>query len=158
MTRIEDMSSTQRQAWLVLLADGAVFVWFWQKMTSGLTVRPINYDISDFGAIIVGVVILTIILHAAIAAIFDIMSKSEKTARDERDVEIERRGSHIGYRILQFGIGAVIVLMLTGAGMDGGFEQPIELIIPVQIIFALMVVSYIADLVKHAVMIHGYGR
>jgi len=37
MTRIEDMSETQRQSWITLIADGAVFIWFWQKMTAGLS-------------------------------------------------------------------------------------------------------------------------
>jgi len=158
MTRIADMSSTQRKAWLVLLADGAVFVWFWQKMTVGLSPLPIDYDIGDFGEIIIGLIFLTIILHVIISVVFDIISKQEKAQRDERDIEIERRGSHIGYRILQFGVGIITVLILMSAGLVGEFDIRFPMNTPVQIIFALMVVSYVADLVKHGVMVHGYGR
>ena len=39
MTKIEDMSEPQRQAWITLLADGAVFVYFWSKTTIG----PVSY-------------------------------------------------------------------------------------------------------------------
>ena len=158
MTRIADMSSTQRKAWLVLLADGAVFVWFWQKMTVGLSPLPIDYDIGDFGEIIFGLIFLTIVLHVIISVVFDIISKQEKAQRDERDIEIERRGSHIGYRILQFGVGTIAVLILMSAGLVGEFDIRVPMNTPVQIIFGLMVVSYVADLVKHGVMIHGYGR
>lgn len=158
MTKIQDMSSTQRNSWLVLLADGAVFAWFWQKMTVGLSPMPIAYDMDEFGGIVIGVIILTVILHAVIASIFEFASGSEKSQRDERDVLIERQGSVWGYRILQIGLGVVVVGILMSAAVDEGYKSLIAFSSPVQIIFGLMVVSYVADLVKHAVMIHGYGR
>ena len=158
MTRIEDMTSTQRQSWLTLLADGAVFIWFWQKMTAGFSIRPIDFEPGEFAGIIVGVVFLTVVLHTAIAITFEIASKQQKAKRDERDIEIERRGSHIGYRILQAGVGFVIVAMVMTSGFPEEFKEHIKVMTTVQIIFALMVVSYVADLTKHAVMIYGYGR
>lgn len=158
MTSIENMTSTQRQSWLILLADGAVFLWFWQKMTVGFSIRPIDFEPGEFGGIIAGVVILTVVLHTAISLFFEIASKQQKSKRDERDIEIDRRGSHVGYRILQIGVGAVIVAMIMSSGLPTEFKEHIQLLTSVQIIFALMVVSYVADLAKHAVMIHGYGR
>lgn len=158
MTKIQDMSSTQRNSWLVLLADGAVFAWFWQKMTVGLSPIPIAYDMREFSEIVLGVILLTVILHIVISSIFQIASGSEKSGRDERDVLIERQGSVWGYRILQIGLGVVVVGMLLSAAVDEGYNFLIAFSSPVQIIFGLMVASYVADLVKHAVMIHGYGR
>ena len=158
MTKIQDMSSTQRNSWLVLLADGAVFTWFWQKMTVGLSPIPIAYDMREFSEIVLGVILLTVILHIVISSIFQIASGSEKSGRDERDVLIERQGSVWGYRILQIGLGVVVVGMLLSAAVDEGYNFLIAFSSPVQIIFGLMVASYVADLVKHAVMIHGYGR
>ena len=158
MTKIHDMSSTQRNSWLVLLADGAVFAWFWQKMTVGLSPIPIAYDMREFSEIVLGVILLTVILHIVISSIFQIASGSEKSGRDERDVLIERQGSVWGYRILQIGLGVVVVGMLLSAAVDEGYNFLIAFSSPVQIIFGLMVASYVADLVKHAVMIHGYGR
>jgi hypothetical protein len=158
MTSIENMTSTQRQSWLILLADGAVFLWFWQKMTGGFSIRPIDFEPGEFGGIIAGVVILTVVLHTAISLVFEIVSKQQKSKRDERDIEIDRRGSHVGYRILQIGVGVVIVAMIMSSGLPTEFKKHIQLLTTVQIIFALMVVSYVADLAKHAVMIHGYGR
>jgi len=158
MTAIQDMTSTQRHSWLVLLADGAVFLWFWQKMTVGLSPIPIAYEMPDFGKIVFGIVILTIVLHVAISIVFEVVAKPETAQRDERDIAIEQRGSYWGYRILQIGLGIVVVGMLinpifaeSGRGMSA-FSSPVE------IIFALIVTSYIADLVKHGVMVHGYGR
>ena len=158
MTKIQDMSSTQRNSWLVLLADGAVFAWFWQKMTVGLSPIPIAYDMREFSEIVLGVILLTVILHIVISSIFQIASGSEKSGRDERDVLIERQGSVWGYRILQIGLGVVVVGMLLSAAVDEGYNFLIAFSSPVQIIFGLMVASYVADLVKHVVMIHGYGR
>lgn len=158
MTKIQDMSSTQRNSWLVLLADGAVFAWFWQKMTVGLSPIPIAYDMREFSEIVLRVILLTVILHIVISSIFQIASGSEKSGRDERDVLIERQGSVWGYRILQIGLGVVVVGMLLSAAVDEGYNFLIAFSSPVQIIFGLMVASYVADLVKHAVMINGYGR
>jgi len=158
MIKLEDMSYLQRQSWLVVLADGAVLAWFWQKMTVGLSPVPIDYDMKAFGGIVIGLIILTVILHGAIAAIFEIVSKQGSLERDERDIEIERRGAFWGYRILQIGLGVVIVGMLMGHMFGADYQAPIQFSSPVQIIFGLIVASYIADLVKHAVMIHGYGR
>lgn len=158
MIRLEDMSYLQRQSWLVVLADGAVLAWFWQKMTAGLSFVPIDYDMKAFGGIVIGLIILKVILHAAIAAIFEIVSKQQSSERDERDIEIERRGAFWGYRILQIGLGIVIVGMLMGHMFGTDYQAPFQFSSPVQIIFGLIVASYIADLVKHAVMIHGYGR
>jgi len=158
MTGIQDMTSTQRQSWLVLLADGAVFVWFWQKMTTGLSPIPLAYDMREFGGIVVGIIVLTIVLHIAISIVFEVMTKSENRKKDERDIAIERRGAFWGYRILQVGLGVVVVGMLMSAAIGEDYQAVISFSSPVQIIFGLIVTSYVADLVKHGVMIHGYGR
>ena len=158
MTTIQDMTRTQRNSWLVLLADGAVFAWFWQKMTVGFSPIPINYDIERFGEIVFGVVFLTIVLHIIISIIFDINSRKSDSGKDERDYIIERRGAFWGYRLLQFGVGCIFVGILMSAAVGEDYQSRILLSSPVDIIFGLMVISYVADLTKHAVMIHGYGR
>ena len=158
MAKIQDMSRTERQSWLVLLADGTVFFWLWQKMTMGLSPVPIAYDMNEFGKIILSAVALTVVLHVIISTIFELSAKDEKGGRDERDDLIERRGAFWGYRILQTGIGIVVVGMFLAAISGEGVPNFYTISTPVQIIFALMVTSYVADLVKHGVMIHGYGR
>ena len=127
-------------------------------MTVGLSPVPIAYDIREFGEIVMGVVILTVTLHIVISIVIDVNSKSKKTGRDERDIAIERRGAFWGYRILQIGVGVVVIGMLMNSAVDEGYYALITFSSPVQIIFGLIVTSYVADLVKHAVMIHGYGR
>ena len=46
--------------------------------------------------------------------------------------------------------------MTAAFGED--YQAPLNFETPVQIIFYLMVISYIADLVKHVVIIYRYGR
>ena len=158
MTRIQDMTATQRQSWVTLLADGAVFIWFWRKMTTGFSPFPNQYDIGEFGVIIVGMIILTIILHVIIAIVFEITGRNAGDGKDERDIAIERRGSTWGYRMYQIGVGVITVGVLMSAGFGAEYLSPLRFDTPVQIIFGLVVTSYVADLTKHAVMILGYGR
>lgn len=155
MTKIEDMSETQRQAWITLLADGAVFAYFWSKTTMGLSPQLIQTDIKDFSGIILSVVIATIALHSVIGAIFDMRKRKEAYEKDERDIAIERKGTHWGYRLMQWGLGGIIVTLLMH-NLISDYAPPISIQKPAEIIFAMLVVSYVADLVKQGVMIWSY--
>lgn len=156
MTKIEDMSETERASWTTLLADGAVFIYFWQKTTMGGVPRLAHTDMAEFGGIIARVIILTVILHVAISLFFEMRKRNEPYEKDERDIQIERKGALWGYRLMQYGAGAIIVTMLLHAGIGADYTPSISLEKPTEIIFGLLVVSYVADLVKHAVMIHAY--
>ena len=156
MTKIEDMSEPQRQAWITLLADGAVFVYFWSKTTIGLSPQLIHTNIEEFGEIILSVVIATVILHAVIASIFDMRKRKEAYEKDERDITIERKGAHWGYRLMQWGVGGVIVTLLLHNVVGADYAPPSPIQKPAEIIFVLIIVSYVADLVKQAVVIWAY--
>ena len=156
MTLIEDMSETQRQSWITLLADGAIFIWFWQKMTHGLSLQVVHNNIEEFGALIIRVIIITLILHAIIAAIFDLRKRKESYEKDERDIQIENEGAHAGYRVYYFGIGGIIFMMFPHIWLGKDYTPTFSIRTPVEIIFALMMVSYAADLIKHGVMIRAY--
>lgn len=156
MTKIEDMSEPERQAWITLLADGAVFAYFWSKTTIGLSPKLIHTNIDEFGKIILSVVVVTIILHAVIATIFDLRKRKEAYEKDERDITIERKGAHWGYRLMQWGVGGVIVTLLLHNLIGADYIPPISIQKPAEIIFALLVVSYVADLVKQGIMIWAY--
>jgi len=156
MTRIEDMSETERESWIVLLADGAVFAYLWQKTTIGLSPKLIHTNMDEFGGIIIGVIIVTVILHSVIAGFFSVRSRDGDHEKDERDIEVERKGAHFGYRLMQWGVGAVIITMFLHHGVGLDYTPPVSMEKPAEIIFALLVISYIADLAKHAVMIHAY--
>lgn len=156
MTKIEDMSEPERQAWITLLADSAVFIWFWSKTTQGLSPVLIQTNMDDFGKIVIGLVIVTAILHAIIGGIFEHRARGDAHEGDERDTEIERKGAHYGYRFMQLGIGGVVIIMLLQAGGWADYSPPVSMEKPAEIIFALMVISYVADLTKHGIMIWDY--
>jgi uncharacterized membrane protein len=155
VTKIEDMSETQRQAWITLLADGAVFAYFWSKTTMGLSPQLIHTNMEEFSGIILRVVIATIIVHSVIGAIFDMRKRKEAYKKDERDIAIERKGAHWGYRLMQWGLGGIIVTLLMH-NLISNYAPPISIQKPAEIIFAMLVVSYVADLVKQGVMILAY--
>ena len=156
MTKIEDMSEPERQAWITLLADGAVFVYFWSKTTIGLSPQLIHTNMDEFGEIILSVVIATVILHAVIASIFDMRKRKEAYEKDERDITIERKGAHWGYRLMQWGVGGVIITLLAHNLIGIDYKPPVSIQKPAEIVFALLVVSYVADLVKQGIMIWAY--
>ena len=156
MTKIEDMSETQRQAWITLLADGAVFAYFWSKTTIGLSPQLIHTEIKDFSGIILSVVIATVIVHSVIGAIFDMRKRKEAYKKDERDIAIERKGAHWGYRLMQWGLGGIIITMLLHNLVGPDYTPPISIEKPAEIIFAMLVVSYAADLTKQVIMILAY--
>lgn len=156
MTKIEDMSEPQRQAWITLLADGAVFVYFWSKTTIGLSPQLIHTNMDEFGEIILSVVIATVILHAVIASIFDMRKRKEPYEKDERDITIERKGAHWGYRLMQWGVGGVIITLLAHNLIGIDYKPPVSIQKPAEIVFALLVVSYVADLMKQGIMIWAY--
>ena len=156
MTKIEDMSEPERQAWITLLADGAVFVYFWSKTTIGLSPQLIHTNMDEFGEIILSVVIATVIFHAVIASIFDMRKRKEAYEKDERDITIERKGAHWGYRLMQWGVGGIIITILMHGLIGTDYKPPVSIQKPAEIVFALLVVSYVADLVKQGIMIWAY--
>ena len=158
MTKLEDMSEPERQSWLTLLADGAVFIYVWQKMTQGFGFKAQSFSPDEIGEIFLGVVIVTVILHASIAAIFDMRKRKDPFEEDERDVRIAGHGNDIGYKALQFGVGAIIITLVLQYIVGDDFQSPFSVIEPVEMIFALCVISYIADLLKHGLQIYHYRQ
>ena len=172
MTKLEDMSEPERQSWITFLADGAVFIYLWTAMTQGLSPRPIYSKMSEFGPIIVGVIVWTVILHTVISIVFETRRRKTSYKKDERDAIIERQGALWGYRILTVGIAFLIIALIINSSIaevtgtepfDLG-DSPIERLIasltsirtPAEIIFTLMALTYVADLIKHGVMLKAY--
>ncbi|GLQ23510.1 hypothetical protein GCM10007853_13840 [Algimonas ampicilliniresistens] len=156
MSIVDYMSEPERQSWVTLIADGLVFVWFWKVMAPGWSLMPDNFSPSELGGLYLKLVIITIIYHAVISAAFALKSRNEGLDRDERDVEIQSAGARAGYSALQIGLGVVIVTALLGYVIGETYTPPISLDTPVQFLFALTMVSYGADLLRHAVIVLRY--
>jgi len=95
-------------------------------------------------------------MHVIISSIFELRKREDTYEKDERDIQIEHKGAHWGYGILQFGIGSIIFMMFMHNSFGAEYTPTFSIQTPVEIIFALLVVSYIASLVKHGVMIMAY--
>lgn len=158
MTKLEDMSEPERQSWITLLADGAVFLYIWHSATQGHGFKPQNFSPSEIGSIFVNVVIVTIVLHTVIALVFEMRKRKDPFTKDERDTRITARGSHVGYGALQIGVGLLIVIVLIQYWLGDRYHGPVSVIKPVEILFALCVISYVADLLKQAVQIYHYRQ
>lgn len=156
MTLIEDMSEPERQSWITLLADGAVFVYFMKQMTGGWSLTPIDYGRSEVAGVFASIVILTIVLHTVIAIIFEIRKNKDGLAKDERDQNIARAGNRNAYWLMQAGVGVLVVTLLIQFVVGDAYMGPISVIKPVEMIFGLAFVSYVSDLVKHATILLGY--
>lgn len=156
MTLIEEMTEPQRQSWITFLADGAILIWFWKAMAGGFNLTPSDFSPSQLSGIFIQLVVLTIILHAGISIAFEMRKRKEKYKKDERDLEIARQGSHAGYWVLQLGVGVIIVTLLIQYVVGDSYQGPISVIRPVEMVFGLCLVSYLADLYRHGTIIWAY--
>lgn len=166
VTRLEDMSEVERRSWATLIVDVAVFIWFWKQMTGGLgfTLLP---KLSETGAsslvgIFIGVIIVTIVLHAIIASVFALRAGEDKGEKDERDIEIERKGAAAGFWVLTIAINIIAVTLLleysaqSGGAILDGYEPPYSFISPPHMFFALTTLAFAGDIIKNAVMVLAY--
>lgn len=166
-TALEDMSEVERRSWATLLVDVTAFIWFWKKMTGGFvfTAAPklAHTQASDIVGIFIGVIIVTVVLHAVIASVFALRAGEDKGEKDERDIEIERKGAAAGFWVLTIVINIIAVTLLleySAGSTEGtvveGYNPPYSVISPPYMFFALIVLAFVGDIVKNAVMVIAY--
>ena len=169
-TRLEDMSEVERRSWATLIVDVAVFIWFWSKMTGGVNLSALPKLVVTNGSALVSIfislIITTIVLHAIIAGIFAARAGEDTGEKDERDIDIERRGAAAGFWVLTIALNVIAITLLieySAEAAEGtlveGYAPPFSVISPPHMFFALMVLAFVGDIVKNAVMILAYrGR
>ena len=167
ITKLEDMSETERQSWATLIVDVCVLAWFLNKTTYSLTSLTLREtQAGTLVGIYIGVIIVTIILHSVIAGIFALRERADHShAKDERDINIERRGAASGYWVVAIAINVIIATLLleyaAAQGADtvfGDYRSPISVLSPPFMFFALMITAFLGDIVKNAVMVAAYRR
>lgn len=156
MSIVENMSEPERQSWVTFMADGLVFLWFWKMIAPGWSLSPVNFSPSETGELFFKLIIVAIFYNAIIGAVFALRRRHNGVDRDERDVEIQSFGSRVGYMALQFGVGLIIVGILLSYVRGGDFTSPLNFDAPVEILFSLVCISYLADLLRHGVIIAHY--
>jgi len=161
MTLIEDMSETQRQAWVTLIVDVCVFIYFLQKMTTAGSIDTLSPG--GLSALLIGLIITTIILHAIIASIFAVRKRSDdEDIKDERDVRIERKGATYGFYFLAIFMNIIIGHIVIQNGLDNlpnttaGYDGPFDYTNTSHLVFALTAAAFIGDIIKNGVMIWAY--
>ncbi|WP_189498096.1 hypothetical protein [Algimonas arctica] len=156
MSIITDMSEPERQSWITLLADGFVFVWFWKAIAPGWSLNPSNLSPGETGELFLKLVIITIFYHAVIGIIFSVRRRQGEVDRDERDVAIQSFGSRVGYIALHAGVGLTTVGILMSYIIADEYTGSIAFETPVEILFSLVFVSYVADLMRHGAVVLRY--
>ena len=155
MTRLEDMSETERQSWMTLLVDGAVFTWFVGKMTHGRLPSLSLETIAPSGLmkIYIGVIVVTIILHAVIAGLFAARRRSDhSTDKDERDILIDRKGAAYGFGFLAVMINILTFMYLFENTVEG-YDFWLSLNNVSHMFFVLLAMAFVGDIIKNAVMV-----
>jgi len=161
LTLIEDMSETQRQAWVTLIVDFFVFIYFLRAMTTSWSINTLSAI--GLGSLMIGVIITTIILHAVIAAVFAARARSDDEGlKDERDVRIERKGATYGFYFLAIFMNIIIGHILIQNGLDNlpnttsGYVGPFDYTNTSHLVFALTAAAFIGDIIKNGVMVLAY--
>ncbi len=159
MTLIADMSEPERQSWATLIADICVFSIFIKSMTSGRLPRNFRVEsgsASELIGVYVWVIVVTIIIHAVIASIFALRGKAEGFERDERDVEIERKGARNGFWVVTIVINIIIFQLLVENSLSSDYQALIAVASPSNMFFALMGTMFLGDIVYRATMVWAY--
>lgn len=174
MTLIQDMSEQERQSWMTLFADVCVFTVFWKKMVHGKSIA--NYDPSSLMGVYIGIIVLTIVIHVIIASIFALRTPKNDSGKDERDIEIERKGARNAFWVVSILINIIIFTLLMenslGSEYQGIFSQLfsafnqngdwsdktniMSLLTPSHMFFALMGTAFVGDIVYRATMVLAY--
>jgi len=165
--RLEDMSEVERRSWATLLVDVCVFIWFWNNMTGGMNFfslpKLVQTQPSSLVGIFVGAIIVTVVLHIIIASVFALRAGEDKGEKDERDIEIERKGAAAGFWVLTICINLIAVTLLLeyAAQSDGktileAYKPPLSIISPPYMFFVLTVLAFLGDIIKNAVMVFAY--
>lgn len=155
MTKLEDMSETERQSWMTLLVDVSVFIWFVSKMTYGrfpnLSLETISPD--GLMKLYISVIVITLILHAVIAAIFAARRRSDHTEeKDERDILIDRKGAAYGFGFLAVMLNIVTFMYLFENTVDG-YDFWLSLNNVSHMFFVLLSLAFVGDIIKNTVMV-----
>ena len=161
MTLIEDMSETQRQAWVTLIIDLFVFIYFLRTMTTSRSIDTLSAN--GLGSLMIGLIIMTIILHVVIAAVFAARGRSDDEGlKDERDVRIERKGATYGFYFLAIFMNIIIGHIVIQNGFDNlpnttaGYVGPFDYTNTSHLVFALTAAVFIGDIIKNGVMVLAY--
>lgn len=159
MTRIEDMSEPERQSWATLIADICVFSVFLKSMMGGRF--PSNFHINTHSAgelvgLYIWIIVVTIIIHSVIAGIFAIRVKSGGYERDERDIEIERKGARNGFWLVSIAINIIIFQLLVEHSLPSDYEPLFSVLTPSAMFFALMGTMFMGDILYRATMVLAY--
>lgn len=157
MTRLQTMSEPERESWVTFIADALVFAWFVKVMLANWTSVPEAKTPRELAEIYITLVVITIIYHVVISLVFAIRRRRDGVESDERDTHIQGEGSNAGYKTLEFGVGMVIIIGLLCFIAGDSYIPPFRIDTPVQFIFALTAVSYVASLIKHGVILLRYG-
>lgn len=158
MTLIEDMSETERQSWMTLMVDVCVFIWFVGKMTYGSFMNWSLETHSPGGlvSIFVGVIVVTIILHAVIAGVFEMRKRADHSEeKDERDINIARRGAAAGFAFLAIAVNVIAAQIIIENSIEG-YEFWLSLKNTSHMVFVLLGSAFIGDIIKNGVMVYAY--
>ncbi len=161
MTLIQDMSEPERQSWITLMADIFVFSIFVKSMTSGRFANGLSVDTQDPSGLVgvyIWIIVATIIIHGIIASIFALRGKADGLERDERDIEIERKGARNGFWVVSIAINIIIFQLLIENTIPSGYEPLFSVQSPSHMFFALMATMFIGDIVYRATMVLAYRK
>ncbi len=159
MTLIENMSEPERRSWATLIADVCVFSIFLKSMTGGSLPSNLHLNTHSAGELVglyIWIIVATIIIHAVIASVFAMRVKDGGYERDERDIEIERKGARNGFWLVSIAINIVIFQLLVEHSLPSDYAPLFSVLNPSNMFFALMGTMFMGDILYRATMVLAY--
>jgi uncharacterized membrane protein len=134
-----------------------VFAWFWKTMAPGWSLSPQAFTPEALGRVFLSLVIVTIAYHIVISLIFEFRRRNAGIERDERDDLIQSHSSRLAYTVLQFGVGVIAIMGLLSYIGGADYLSLLRIETPVQYIFSLVAVSYLASLIRYGSAVIRYS-
>lgn len=139
------MSRAEQYSWASLLGLVAVFWWFQMRLLDG--VHIVDLPASALLGVYIAVIAATTVIEIAIAAVLAAMS-GKSTAKDERDVAIDRQAS-LNERIFMIAAINILIWQALMEGVFGRHPYPrIDLSHLPTLFFSLFAVLFGGEIVK----------
>lgn len=159
------MASTERYAWLSLVAWIGIMFFLLMRFTTGVEIlgNSLGFVIVEQSAarllgIYISITIAAVIAESVIAGVTSAQAAARGVERDERDALISQRASLASYWFMAVALNVIVFQVLASATYGEPLVEGLNLTTTTGVAFAILFVLVGAEIVNRAALIWNYRR
>ena len=159
------MASTERYAWLSLVAWIGIMFFLLMRFTTGVEIlgNSLGFVIVEQSAarllgIYISITIAAVIAESVIAGVTSAQAAARGVERDERDALISQRASLASYWFMAVALNVIVFQVLASATYGKPLVEGLNLTTTTGVAFAILFVLVGAEIVNRAALIWNYRR